>query len=68
MAGKLSVTNLQLFKEDGAFLGSRKSLQKIKEECVKAIHAVDIRNIKPLIELCPKSVPGWIKNAILRWI
>jgi hypothetical protein len=41
----------------------REFVKEIEDECVKAIEAVDIRNVKALAELCPESVPEWIKRG-----
>jgi hypothetical protein len=63
MPGAMAIAQLIELKQTGKFPNHRKFAEQLENECVKAIEAVDIRNIKPLIELCPDSVPAWIKKG-----
>lgn len=51
------------FKITGEWKKTRAFAKEIEDNCVKAIMNTDIRNIKPLIDLCPDSFPKWVKNG-----
>lgn len=61
--GKLAIAQLCELKTTGKFKNPRILTKEIEDDCVKAIENIDIRNLKPLIELCPDSVPKWIKTG-----
>ena len=51
------------YLETGKKIPQRKFMANLEDELVLVIERTDIRNLKPLIELCPESVPVWIKNG-----
>ena len=59
----LAIAQLVELKNTGKFVNPRKLIVEIEDDCVKAIELVDIRNVKALIQLCPESVPTWIKSG-----
>lgn len=63
IAGNIAIAQLVELKNTGKFAKWRELLQTSEDECVKAIEATDIRNVKALSELCPESVPEWIKKG-----
>jgi len=59
----LGIAQLVELKQTGRFKNPRKLIVEIEDDCVAAIERVDLRNLKPLIDLCPDSVPKWIKSG-----
>lgn len=51
------------YLETGKPVKQRKFMADLENELVAVIERTDIRNLKPLIELCPDSVPKWIKSG-----
>lgn len=62
-AGAIYITNLIELKRTNKFNRSQTLVKQIEDKCVKAIEAVDVRNVRALVELCPKSIPEWIKSG-----
>jgi hypothetical protein len=62
-AGTLGIAQLIEFKRTGKPTAWRKMLAEAEDDCVRAIESVDIRCVKALAELCPESVPEWIKKG-----
>lgn len=62
-SGKLAVAQLVELKQTGKFKNPWTLKKEIEKECVDTIERIDIRNIKALAELCPESVPSWIKRG-----
>lgn len=63
MAGEMAVARLIDLKENGKPKAVRQLVKEIEDDCVLTIERTDIRNLKPLIDLCPKVVPEWIKSG-----
>lgn len=59
----LAIAQLVEFKNTGKFKNPHKLIKEVEDDCVSVIERVDIRNLTPLIQLCPDSVPNWIKNG-----
>ena len=59
----VAIARLVELRTTGKIKKVREFVKEIEDGCVKAIEAVDIRNLKPLIDLCPESVPEWIKRG-----
>lgn len=62
-SGTLGIAVLVEYKRTQKPVNWRKLIATIEDDCVKAIESVDIRNMKALAELCPESVPEWIKKG-----
>ena len=62
-AGTIGIAVLVELKRTQKPMKWREMMVNVENDCVKAIEAVDVRNVKALGELCPKSVPEWIKKG-----
>lgn len=60
--GEMALTIIADYNATGKRKKVRDFVKQIENDCVAVIERTDIRNLKPLIELCPKSVPKWIQN------
>ncbi len=61
--GKFGIATLVKFKQTGKFTRIFELAKEVEDDCAEVIKRVDLRNLKPLIELCPDSVPKWIQNG-----
>ena len=59
---QLAFAKIIEFKQTGNWRKSIPFMMEIEDDCVATIERTDLRNLKPLIALCPKSVPKWIQN------
>ena len=61
-SGEFAVAILADYKATGIRKNVRDFVKQVEDDCVAAVERTDLRNLKPLISLCPQSVPQWIKN------
>lgn len=61
--GKLGVAVLVDYKRTGKMKHHRELLKEIENDITSLINSTDLRNLKPLISLCPESVPKWIQSG-----
>lgn len=59
----IAISQLVEFRNTGKFRNPRVIMKEIEDDCVAAIERTDIRNIKALVDLCPESIPKWIKSG-----